>query len=92
MKKKILKLFLVITGIIVILLIYFNSTYFIKKNEWKYSEGTYVGDWINKNNINIKDGIIYGNHSKAKISFCFGFRLAIKNIKTGEVGIYVNKS
>jgi len=92
MKKKILKLSLAIIGLIAVLFIYFNSTSFIKNNEWKYSEGTYVGDWLNKSNIIIKDGIIYGNQWKAKISFCFGFKLFIKNMDTGEVGIYTNKS
>lgn len=92
MKKPLLKLSLTIIGLIAVLLIYFNSTYFIKNNEWKYSQGTYVGDWLNESNIIIKDGIIYGNHGKAKISFCFGFRLMIKNIETEEVGIYVNKN
>ena len=92
MQKNILKLSIAIIGLIAVLLIYFNSTSFIKNNDWKYSEGTYVGDWLNKSNIIIKDGIIYGNHGKAKISICFGFRLMIKNIKTGEVGIYTNKS
>jgi len=92
MKRKILKLSLTVIGLIAVLLIYFNSTSFIKNNEWKYSEGTYVGDWLNKNNIVIKDGIIYGNHGKAKNYFCFGFQLVIKNVETGEVGIYANKS
>lgn len=92
MKKQILKLSITVIGLIAFLLIYFNSTSFIKNNDWKYSEGTYVGDWLNKNNTVIKDNIIYGNHGKAKISFCFGFILMIKNIETGEVGIYVNKN
>lgn len=92
MKKQILKLSIVIIGIIFTSLIYFNSSSFIKNNNWKYSEGTYVGDWLNESNIIIKDGIIYGNHGKAKISFCFGFKLVIKNIETGEAGIYVNKN
>lgn len=92
MKKQILKLSITVIGLIAFLLIYFNSTSFIKNNDWKYSEGTYVGDWLNKNNTVIKDNIIYGNHGKAKISFCLGSRLLIKNIDTGEIGIYINKS
>lgn len=92
MKKHILKLSIAIIALIAVLLIYFNSTSFIKNNDWKYSEGTYVGDWLNKNNTIIKNGIIYGNHGKAKISFCFGFKIMIKNTETGEVGIYTNKN
>ncbi len=44
MKKQILKLSITVIGLIAFLLIYFNSTSFIKNNDWKYSEGTYVGD------------------------------------------------
>ena len=39
----------------------------------------------------MKDGLVYGNDGKAKVVFCYGFRLIIKDIETGEEGIYVNK-
>lgn len=92
MKKRIFKMCLVLIGILIIGILCINSSYYIEKQTWKYSDGVHIGDWLGESNFKIQDGIIYGNSGKAKIVFCFGFKLVIKNIVTGEKGFYVNKN
>jgi hypothetical protein len=91
MKKKYSRILLILLGIVAIPLLRFNSTHYIKNQEWKYADGTYIGDWLNHNNIEINDKIIKGNNGEAKIVFCFGYKLIIKNIENGETGYYVNR-
>ena len=69
MKKRIFKILVGIIGLVIILTIYLNSSFFIENQEWKYSEGTHIGDWLGKNEFEIKDGIIYTNKGNAKIIF-----------------------
>ena len=92
MKKRIFKILIVIIGAIITVVFYTNSSFYIKNQEWKYAEGTHIGDWLGKNNFEIKDGIIYSNRGKAKIVFSLGRNLIIENIDTQERGFYVNKS
>jgi hypothetical protein len=92
MKKRILKILSLIIGLVIILAIYFNSDSFIEKQDWKYSEGTHIGDWLGKNQFEINDGIIYTNSGNAKVIFSFGKKLIIENTKTQVRGYYVNKS
>ena len=92
MKKKFPIILLILLGIVAIPLLRFNSTHYIRSQEWKYADGTYIGDWLNHNNIEINDKIITGNNAKAKIVFCFGNKLIIKSIENGETGHYVNKN
>ncbi|MFD2564668.1 hypothetical protein [Aquimarina rubra] len=92
MKKRFLKILLVTIGVIITIVFYTNSSYYIENQEWKYAEGTHIGDWLGKNNFEIKDGIIYSNGAKAKIVFSIGRNLIIENIETQERGFYVNKS
>lgn len=91
MKKRIFKIFCIIIGLAIILLIYINSPFFIESQEWKYSEGTHIGDWLEKNTFEVNKGIIHTNGSKARIIFSFGHSLIIQNIDTNERGIYINK-
>lgn len=91
MKKKFPIILLILLGIVAITLLRFNSIHYIQNQDWKYADGTYIGDWLNHNNIEINDKIIKGNNGEAKIVFCFGYKLIIKNIENGETGYYVNK-
>lgn len=90
------KLLLAVFGLIIVILssaaIYFNSDNYIKNQEWKYAEGEHVGDRLNKSSLTIKDGMIYTPGGKAKILFCYGKGLIIKNSDTGRKGTYKNKS
>ncbi len=92
MKRRVIKIGLALIGILTISVLYLNSSYFIENQTWKYSGGTHIGDQFAKDNLKVEDGIVYGSSGKAKVVFCFGFRLVIKDIETGEEGIYVNKS
>ena len=91
MKKRIFKINLALIGIIIISILYLNSSYYIENQKWKYSAGTQIGDWFEKGNMKVENGIVYVNNRKAKVVFCFGFRLMIKDIETNEKGFYVNK-
>lgn len=91
MKRRIIKISLALIGIITTSILNLNSSYYIEDQKWKYSDGTHVGDWLDKGNMKVEDGIVYGNGGKAKVVFCFGSRLIIKDIETGEKGFYVNK-
>ncbi|MWW26839.1 hypothetical protein [Algibacter lectus] len=74
------------------LTIYINSESYIENQDWKFAEGTHIGDWLGKKNFEIKDGIIYSNGGKAKIVFSLGLKLIIEDIETQQKGFYVNKS
>lgn len=94
MKKQILKILIVIViiGAIITMIFYTNTSFYIENQNWKYAEGAYIGDWLGKNNFEIKDKIIYVNGEKARIVFSIGQGLIIENIDTQERGFYVNKS
>jgi len=84
MKAKIIKISSIVFSIFVIVLLYLNSSYYIEKQFWKYSDGKHIGDVIlNQKQI---------DNSKCKIVFCFGKKLIIEDLKTGENGYYDNKS
>ncbi len=91
MKKRIFKISLALIGIIIISILYLNSSYYIENQKWKYMSGMQIGDWFDKGNMKVENGIVYVNGGKAKVVFCFGFRLMIKDIETNEKGFYVNK-
>jgi hypothetical protein len=84
MKAKIIKISSIVFSIFVIVLSYLNSSYYIEKQFWKYSDGKHIGDVI----INQKQI----DNSKCKIVSCFGKKLIIEDLKTGENGYYENKS
>ncbi len=92
MRKRIFRVSLALIGILIVSILYVNSASFIENQKWKYSNGTHIGDWLDEGNLKIQDGIVYGNSGKAKVVFCYGFRLVIENIETGEKGVYENKS
>ena len=92
MKKRIFKILSVIIGLVLIFAFYSNSSSFIEKQDWKYAEGAHIGDWLAKNSFEINNGIIETNQGKAKVVFCCGKKLIIKNLETKEKGFYVNKS
>jgi hypothetical protein len=84
MKAKIIKICLIVISVFVIVLLYLNSSYYIEKQFWKYNAGKYIGDVItNQKQI---------DNSNCQIVFCFGKKLIIEDLKTGENGYYENKS
>lgn len=92
MKKRVYKILLVLAGIVIIVLVHLNSSFFIEKQQWKYWGGAHIGDWLDKSDIEINDRMIYTYQGKARIVFSLGKYLYIKNIETNENGIYINKS
>lgn len=72
------------TVVPVIAFFYLNSSYYIEKQFWKYNYGKHIGDVI-KNQKQIED-------FECKIVFCFGKKIIIEDLKTGEKGYYENKS
>ncbi|CAM3999123.1 MULTISPECIES: hypothetical protein [Flavobacterium] len=91
-KKLILKIVSPIIGLAIVGCIYLNSESFIENQDWKYAEGTHIGDWLAKNAFKVSDRIIETNQGKAKIIFCYGKKLIIENLATKEKGFYINKS
>jgi hypothetical protein len=92
MKKRIFKILGFTIGLFIIVALYINSSFFIERQEWKYANGTHIGDWLGKNSFQINSGVIHTNKGKAKIVFSFGTKLIIENIETKERGYYINKS
>jgi len=90
-KKPFSIILIILFGITVIFLLKFNSKNYIQNQEWKYADGTYIGDWLNHSNIEINNRIIKANNGEAKIIFCFGNKLVVKNYENGQNGYYVNK-
>lgn len=91
MRNRIFKVVSIVAGIVFAAILYVNSSYHIENQEWKYSDGNWIGDWLSKG-TRIENRIVYGNRGKAKIVYCFMGKLIIENIETGERGIYTNKS
>lgn len=92
MKPIVLWLLLVVVIIGSSIISYFNSTYYIKSQDWKYSNGFHHGDWFSKNTFEINERVISSNKRSVKIVFCWGQELIIKDIKTGEIGNYSIKN
>ncbi len=92
MKKWTLRILSVIAGSVVLSGLYINSSSYIKKQDWKYAEGIYIGDWLSKNSFRINDREIETNQGKARIVFCYGKKLIIENLETKEKGVYINKN
>lgn len=97
MKKKKIIFRITIATISVFFLagLFFNSNYFIRKQEWKHRNGYSVGDWIEFDNTyySLKEKNIYQKNIRAgKVVFCLGKMLIIREISTGEKGYYINKT
>ena len=90
--KKGLKILIVLIGIVIIYGFYINLAYCIKNQDWKYGEGTHIGDWLGENSFEIESGIIKTNRGTARIVFSYGRKLIIENLETKERGLYFNKS
>lgn len=90
-KKRILKKLGLTIGLVLIVVLYLNTSFYIERQNWKYSDGTYVGDWLQKGSFIVNDGIIETNKGKAKIIFCNGRELSIKSLQTPQKGYYINK-
>lgn len=84
MKAKFIKISLIVISIFVIVLLYFYSSYYIEKQFWKYNAGKYIWDVITSQK--------QIDNSNSQIVFCFGKKLIIEDLKTGENGYYENKS
>ena len=91
MRKTTLIILLTIFSLLVAIVLYTNSPIYIESQEWKYVEGTNIGDWLGNGNIQIKDGLIHSSGLKARVIFTIGPDLIIEDVKTNERGIYVNK-
>ena len=93
MKYIYIKIILLIICSLTIVLIYFNSNFFISKQQWKYNNGYSIGDWLNLSDETINNGSINRNDKvNVKILFCFGKILIIEESNSGEKGYYSNKS
>ena len=92
MKKQIVIFVFLIIMIFSVVGIYFNSSGYIRNQDWKYAEGSHIGDWLNKSNFSSADGLIYANRGTAKVILCLGKTLIIENTKTKKRGFYKNKS
>jgi hypothetical protein len=77
MKRKI-KIFMIVLVIFFSIIIYFNSNTFVKKQEWKFNRGYYIGDYLT-------------DYKNKDIFICFGIVLIIKNPDKTEFGFYSNK-
>ena len=89
-KKWILTSFILIVGI----LLFLNSSFFISNQTWKYRDGFHIGDWLdfNSNVMHIEGRSIIKNGQKVgRIKFCFGKMLILKDVKSYELGYYINK-
>jgi len=85
MRKKILILLLLIP------FIYVNTDYFIKKHTWKSLSTNQISDFLEFDNSNLKNHVIYGKNNKkvGLILLSFYKIIVIKKIDDG-VCIYYN--
>ena len=93
MKKIFIKAIVLMISFLIVSLIYFKSSFFICKQQWKYSDGYSIGDWLSLSSETINDGSIIKNDKvDVEILFCFGKTLIIRENNSGEKGYYSNKS
>ena len=93
--KVFLRVLLAIISLVVVCLIYFNTNYYIRKQEWKDNYGSNIGAFIyfkDKRYV-LKEKTIYINGEPvATILFCSGKDLIIKERKRNVTGSFRNKT
>ena len=90
MRKSIIGISILITIMIALFVFLNKGESYIEKQQWKYTEGNYIGDLINfKDDEYIKSKSIYRKDKViAKIVFCTESTLIIKNPESGKKGYY----
>jgi hypothetical protein len=86
---------LALITVILSILCYYNTNFYISKHAWKYSHGDHFGDWIefNREPVELRDREIYKNEEQvAFIKFCTGRHLVISSVKAGTLGFYAKKT
>jgi hypothetical protein len=74
--------------------IFYNSTYYIKKHEWKHSQKSSLGDWIEFNTplYSLKGRTIYKNSIPVgKVVFCFESYFFVYVNEEKGMGYYYKK-
>ncbi|MFT3934091.1 MAG: hypothetical protein QM726_10785 [Chitinophagaceae bacterium] len=91
--KFLITLFVLIFLLLIGQLGYYNTNFYIKKHVWKFSNGYWVGDFLDLKNKSqlLKADTLFGNGGVGTIKFCYGKRLMIQSLKTGAYGYYVSK-
>lgn len=88
MKKK-YKVMLIVLFWLLSVCLYYNSGYYIRKHEWKHSQKSSFGDWIEFDNTlySLKWRTVYKNDKAVgKIIFCFESYLIVY-VSEDDVGI-----
>jgi hypothetical protein len=88
------KVIILILLIVAIFFLYVNLNLYIRNQDWKYSRGGHIGDFVTfdqshyelKGRGIYKDGKIIG-----KVSICLWQVLIIKDSETNSVGYYSKK-
>lgn len=89
--KLIALLFLTVLVFAISAMLYVNSSFYITNQQWKYSNGTCIGDWLSKDNLKMENRIIITKQGKAKIVYFFMGELIIENVQTRKRGVYLIK-
>lgn len=89
--KKIIILLVITLVVIGIYLFRVNREEYIKNHMWKYNDGAHFGDVLIFENGNDDLKLVNNKLDSENTFFSYGFRLIIKDVKTGEEGIYSNK-
>jgi hypothetical protein len=90
MKKIVLIIFL----IVVIFFVYVNLNLYIKNQDWKYSSGSHIGDFVifDKSHYDIKGRKIYKEGKIiGKVFVCLWQVLIIKDTESSNFGYYSKK-
>ncbi len=88
------KIIVILTSIFLILILVLNFNLFIKSQQWKYSKGGYIGDFISFDHItyNLVGQHIYKNNKLVgKVIICLGTTLLIREFETSTIGYYSKK-
>ena len=73
MKKNSIRITIVFIATIGLTFLYLNSNFFIRNQQWKYNDGSHIGDFVELNNQTLRYRTVYkGNVAIAKVVFCFG--------------------
>lgn len=93
-KKKILNIILILLLCFLSVLIYYNSSYYIKKHEWKHTRNSSFGDWIDFSSTiyELRGKTIYKrNVQVGKVVFCFKSYLFVFVDQEKSIGYYYKK-
>ncbi len=82
MKKKQYRILMIISLVLLVVLVYLRSDFFLNRFNWKYRDGFYVGDYVSLKNSSENQYIVV---------LCLYELAIIKDKESFDFGYYIKK-